>query len=96
MRAVPIDSDSGEDTVEEKTPKPKKRKSTKDIDKPAKRPAIMDELATKIATFGKLIGRGTGWKAKARDLGSLVNIELDFDNNSRDQIIQILAHAHIK
>jgi hypothetical protein len=62
----------------------------------AKRPAIMDELATKIATFGKLIGRGTGWKAKARDLGSLVNIELDFDNNSRDQIIQILAHAHIK
>ena len=82
--------------MDQMKPKSKKRRAPADINKPAKKPVILDELVTKIATFGKLVGKGPGWKKKAQELGSLVNIQLDLNNSSKDQIIQILAHAHIK
>ena len=44
----------------------------------------------------KIIGKQKEWKVKAQNLAELVGVEINVKTQSRNEILQILADAHIK
>ena len=90
------DIDSGEET-EPMEQVSKKRKAQDNVDKPKKKKKnVVDELTSKMATFEKLIGKTSGWKMKAREMASIFNVEIDFNTQTREDVIRLLANASIK
>ena len=84
--------------VEKDETQSKKRKAedleTDMLSKKKKYQDLLEELAPKLVLLNKLLPK-ENWEGKAKNLGALVGLELNFEDKHREDAICILAEAHI-